>query len=205
MMDVAAAFDVSRETAARLQLYAELLTKWNARINLVAPATLADLWVRHIQDSTQVFALAPATAGHWVDLGTGGGLPGLICAILAAEKMPDCRFTLIESDQRKAAFLMTAARELGLTAVTVLAQRIEAVPPQSADIVSARALAPLPALLPMVIRHCAARSVALLPKGRDWASEVKAAQAEWNFTLTAHSSQTDSAARVLEIKELTRV
>ena len=204
-MDVCAAFDVSRETAERLHCYADLLTKWNARINLVAPATLADLWTRHIQDSTQVFALAPSDVRHWVDLGTGGGLPGLVCAALAAEKNPVCRFSLIESDQRKAAFLMTAAREMGLPAVAVLAQRIEAAPPQNADIVTARALAPLPSLLALAARHCADGAVALLPKGRDWASEVQAAQLEWRFSVVAHPSQTDLAARVLEIKEISRV
>ncbi len=195
---------VSRETLDRLHAYAALLEKWSAKINLVAPATIADLWDRHIIDSAQVFALAPYDAALWVDLGTGGGLPGLVCAIMARDQMPDCRFVLIESDQRKAAFLMTAARELGLSNVQVLAQRIEAAPPQSAQIVTARALAPLPQLLPLVARHSAAGAVAILPKGKAYAEELEAARKDWHFTATAHVSQTDPLARVLEIKEISR-
>ena len=195
---------VSRETSDRLRAYAAALEKWNARINLVAPATVADLWDRHIRDSAQVFTLAPRDAAHWVDLGTGGGLPGLVCAILARDQMPDCRFTLIESDQRKAAFLLTIARELDLPQVQVLAQRIEAAAPQNAGIVSARALAPLAPLLGLVARHLAHGGVALLPKGKSHAAELEAARQQWHFAATSHASITDPLARVLEIKELSR-
>lgn len=196
--------DVSRETTELLQVYAALLEKWSAKINLVAPGTIAQLWDRHILDSAQVFTLAPRSASTWVDLGAGGGLPGLVCAILAREKMPDCKFVLIESDQRKAAFLMTATRELGLTQVQTLAHRIEAAIPQGAQVVTARALAPLPQLLALVTRHLVPGGVALLPKGRTYAEELEAARREWHFDATAHISQTDPMARVLEIKEITR-
>jgi 16S rRNA (guanine527-N7)-methyltransferase len=196
--------NVSRETLDLLQAYAALLEKWSAKINLVAPGTVADLWDRHILDSTQVFALAPRTAMTWVDMGTGGGLPGLVCAILARDQMPNCKFTLVESDQRKSAFLMTASRELGLAKLQVLAQRIESVPPQGAQIVTARALAPLPDLLSMVQRHIASDGIALLPKGKAYAEELEAARHEWHFAAVAHVSRTDPAARVLEIKEISR-
>jgi 16S rRNA (guanine527-N7)-methyltransferase len=197
--------NVSRETLNRLQGYAALLEKWNTKINLVAPATIIDLWDRHIRDSAQVFDLAPRNAALWVDLGTGGGLPGLVCAILAADQMPDCHFVLIESDQRKAAFLVAAARELGLSQVRVLAERIEAAPPQGAQIVSARALAPLAQLLPYVSRHIEPKGVALLPKGKMYAQELEAARKGWHFSVAVHNSQTDPMARVLEIKEISRV
>lgn len=196
--------DVSRETLDRLQTYAALLEKWNARINLVAPATIPDLWARHIQDSVQVFQLAPHEAGLWVDLGSGGGLPGLVCATLGAEKMPKCQFVLIESDQRKSAFLMTASREMGLTNIRTIAERIESTPPQAADVVSARALAPLPQLLSLVSRHLRFDGVALLPKGKSYATELADARKDWHFKATVHESQTDASARVLEIKEITR-
>jgi 16S rRNA (guanine527-N7)-methyltransferase len=196
--------DVSRETSDRLQAYVDLLLKWNARINLIGPATEADVWNRHIRDSIQLFALAPNSLSHWVDLGSGGGLPGLVCAIIASEQMPECRFSLIESDQRKAAFLLTAARALTLNRVHVVSERIEAVPPLKAEIVSARALAPLPELLAYVSRHLSQEGTALLPKGRAFQSELAAARQDWHFDVTAHESQTDQMARVLEIRNISR-
>lgn len=200
----AAMLNVSRETLARLEQFAELLGKWNARINLVAPSTIPDLWSRHIQDSAQIYTHAPADAQHWVDLGSGGGLPGLVCAILAHEERPECRFTLIESDKRKSAFLMTAIRELGLSA-RVLSERAEHAEPQAADVVSARALAPLPALLALVARHVAENGTALLPKGKNHSAELAAARREWHFEHDAIESQTDPLARVLILKEIMRV
>ncbi len=195
--------NVSRETLARLEAYAALLEKWNPRINLVAPSTIPDLWDRHIRDSLQVFDLAPESPRLWVDLGSGGGLPGLVCAILAKEAVPECRFVLIESDKRKAAFLMTVARELSLT-MDVLAQRAEHVGALGADVVSARALAPLPQLLPLVARHLTETGVALLPKGKTYAEELAAARLEWQFAVTSHDSKTNASARILILKELKR-
>ena len=196
--------DVSRETLAKLEQFADLLGKWNARINLVAPSTLPDLWSRHILDSAQIFHHAPDDARHWVDLGSGGGLPGVVCAILAYEARPECQFTLIESDKRKSAFLMTAIRELGVSA-QVLTERAEQAPPQAADVVSARALAPLPALLALVARHLAENGTALLPKGKNHSAELAAARREWHFDHVAIESQTDPLARVLILKEIMRV
>ena len=103
--DLQAALGVSRETLEQLQIYVGLLKKWTKRINLVAPKSLDQVWTRHILDSTQVFDLAPKNAATWVDLGSGGGFPGAVVAILAAAKAPNLSVTLIESDQRKAAFL----------------------------------------------------------------------------------------------------
>lgn len=195
---------VSRETMDRLDGFVSLLTRWNSKINLVAPATIPNMWQRHIEDSAQVFALAPKNAHQWVDLGSGGGLPGVVCAILAAEHIPDCHFTLIESDKRKSAFLMVVARELALK-IEVLPVRAEDVPPKKADVVSARALAPLPQLLAWVDRHLADGGIALLPKGKTWEEELATARADWMFHVVSHISQTDPAARLLAIKELSRV
>lgn len=111
--------DVSRETSDRLRLLADLLQKWNPKINLVSRSTLETLWDRHILDSAQIFDLVLHPVDHWVDIGSGGGFPGLVVAILAAEKDPAQKTTLIESDQRKCAFLRTVLRETGVSA-TVL-------------------------------------------------------------------------------------
>jgi 16S rRNA (guanine527-N7)-methyltransferase len=204
MRDLSAAgLNVSRETLEKLEGYCALLTKWNAKINLVAPSTIPDLWPRHIVDSAQIFRHAPKSARLWVDLGSGGGLPALVCAILAQEALPECRFTLVESDKRKAAFLLSAARELQLS-LTVVSDRAETLAPQQADIVSARALAPLPQLLAWVARHLAENGVALLPKGKNYATELAAARAEWQFEDTVFESQTDPLARLLILKGISR-
>lgn len=196
--------DVSRETYDALHAYVELLRKWNAHINLVAASTLPDFWDRHIRDSAQLFTHAPETSRLWVDLGSGGGLPGLVCAILAKQFLPECRFTLVESDARKAAFLTTAIRELEVYA-GVIVVRAEDAPAQNADIVSARALAPLPQLLEWVTRHIAKDGVALLPKGKNYAEELAVARLEWQFNEAIIESQTDPLARLLILKDIKRV
>ena len=193
--------DVSRETYDRLTALAALLVRWNSRINLVSNATIADLWDRHIVDSAQLYPLAPAKPHHWVDMGSGGGFPGLVIALMAKDDNPDLRVTLIESDQRKAAFLRTAIRDLYAPA-TVLNKRVETVEPLAADVVSARAFAPLPALLGHVHRHLRPGGVALLPKGARWEEERSAAEAAWRFSMVAHPSTTHQKAVILQISEL---
>ena len=152
---------VSRETADRLAAFAELLQRWQRRINLVGPASLGALWRRHIDDSAQLHPLLPKGARTLVDLGSGAGFPGLVLAVLG---VPDVH--LIESDQRKAAFLREAARVTGVR-VTVHASRAETVAPFGADAVTARALAPLVRLLPLARRFARPDTVILLPKGQD--------------------------------------
>ena len=190
--------DVSRETMARLEGYAATLVKWNPRINLVAPASVDTLWTRHILDSVQVFSCIDVKAGHWADLGSGGGFPGLVVAILAAEKAPQLRVTLVESDQRKATFLRTVLRETGVTA-EVRSDRIEALAPLDAQILSARALAPLPKLLEFAARHLAKDGVALFQKGANWQKEIAAAQELWQFDVTTRGSLTEAEAVILKI------
>jgi 16S rRNA (guanine527-N7)-methyltransferase len=195
--------DVSRETADRLAAFAALLAKWNARINLVSPATLREVWTRHIVDSLQVFDLAAVSEGHWADLGTGGGFPGLVVAIVAADEAPDLRVTLVESDQRKAAFLAAALRETGVRAA-IRAERIEAADPLAADIVSARALAPLSRLLGHAVRHMSPAGKAFFPKGRSCDAELEEALASWRFRYQKHPSRTDSQAVILQIEDIAR-
>jgi len=192
--------DLPADTLARLETFEALARRWTEKINLVAPSTVPDLWTRHIADSAQLWPLAPAGAATWADLGSGGGFPGIVIAILAGDTGP--KITLVESDGRKCAFLRTAARELGLV-VTILDQRAESAPAQAAAVVSARALAPLTNLLPFVARHLAPNGTALLPKGRDFAAEIDAARASgWSFDVEAIPSVTDPAARVLRLTSL---
>lgn len=194
--------DVSRETLARLDAYAALLAKWNPAINLVAPSTLGQLWTRHFLDSAQVLEIAP-DGQSWVDIGTGGGFPGLIVAILAAEKRPDLRVTCIESDLRKATFLRTVARETGVE-VEVISKRIEQVEPLGADILSARALASLTQLLAFAERHLSPDGRALFLKGANHATEVKEALEMWSFRADTYPSKTSSEAVILSLGDIHR-
>ncbi|MCU0907345.1 MAG: 16S rRNA (guanine(527)-N(7))-methyltransferase RsmG [Rhodobacteraceae bacterium] len=161
---VAALPGVSRETLDRLDVLAEHVRRWNPRINLVAPRSLPEIWTRHILDSAQLWTLAPAPAGLWADLGSGGGFPGLVIAALAATT--DTRVALVESDQRKAAFLRVAAQAMGLHPA-IHAARIEHVAPLGATTISARALAPVPNLLDLAARHLAPGGRVIVPQGEN--------------------------------------
>lgn len=196
--------NVSRETMNRLDRFEVLLRKWTPAINLVSNATLATLWTRHFLDSSQLFDIAEVTSGNWVDLGSGGGFPGLVISTIAAGVAPDLRVTLVESDMRKAAFLQTVIRELGLRA-EVKPERIETLPPLQADVLSARALAALPVLLGYAERHLTAGGLAVFPKGSGWQAELEKARTHWAFDLEARTSMTDPAAVILKIKGVSRV
>lgn len=202
-MTLLAGVDVSRETMERLERFAALTRKWNPSINLVAKSTIPDLWDRHIVDSVQLYPLAPARPRHWLDIGSGGGFPGIIMAAISAEKSPETKFTFIESDQRKSTFLRTAARELGLR-VNVIASRIEETEPQSADVVSARALSALTDLLPLISLHLAPDGTAILPKGKTHQQEIDVAKKVWSFDVASHQSMTDEQARILVVKGISR-
>lgn len=202
LTDALPRLDVSRETIDRLRALEALTAKWTERINLISRTTRDDIWTRHIIDSVQIFPLAPAAARHWVDLGSGGGFPGLVLACLLADR-DSGRITLIESDQRKCAFLRTAVRDLTLPA-TILARRIEEVPPTGADVLTARALAPLIDLLPFAERHLTPMGVAVFPKGRNAEREIDTARTRWAFDCTAIPSITDPSATLLRLERIAR-
>ncbi len=198
----ALAQNVSHETFARLETIATLLVRWQKTINLVAPASLPYLWQRHIGDSLQLLDHAPQAARRWVDLGSGGGFPGLVVAAALAGR-DGAEVHLVESDTRKAAFLREASRIAGLP-VQVYPQRIEAVAPALAagtDVVSARALAPLPRLLDLAAPFLAAGALALFPKGRDAARELTEARKGWTLDVNEAPSRSDPEGRILVIRD----
>ncbi|MEJ6396596.1 16S rRNA (guanine(527)-N(7))-methyltransferase RsmG [Yoonia sp. 208BN28-4] len=195
--------NVSRETLDTLTHFADLTVKWTNKINLIAPSTISDVWNRHIVDSAQMYQLAPNSYATWADLGSGGGFPGVVSAILAKQHHPAAKFVLIESDQRKATFLRTAARELALN-MSVYPQRIEETDCQSADVVSARALMSLSELLPHLQTHLSNDGIALLHKGRRYAEEIRDARKDWDFELAQYPSITDADARILTLKRIAR-
>ena len=202
--DVLKTLNVSRETSDRLRLLVELLNKWNPRINLVSKSTLDEVWTRHILDSAQVFELAEQRVCKWVDIGSGGGFPGLVIAIFSAELETQGETILIESDQRKCAFLRTVLRETGVPG-RVISKRIEAAEPQSADILSARALAELDQLFSFATRHLGENGTMLFPKGVTWEKELRKAQESWSFSHEVITSKTEPNSVILKVKDLRRV
>ena len=188
---------VSRETLALLEVYAETLVKWQARINLVGAATLPDLWRRHFLDSAQLRAHIPAEAAL-LDLGTGPGFPGLVLAI-----MGQATTTLVESDQRKAAFLREVARRTE-TPVHIRNTRVEKIDPWPVDVVTARALAPLPKLLDYAFPFVEMGARLVFLKGKNVREELTEAQKTWHMSYVLERSRIDNAGWVLKIGEMQR-
>jgi 16S rRNA (guanine527-N7)-methyltransferase len=189
---------VSRETLARLEAYAELLTRWSARINLVGRDTIADLWRRHFLDSAQLRPFVPDDLQSLIDLGSGAGFPGLVLAILGVSGVE-----LVEADSRKAAFLREAAR-VTEASVTIRACRIAAVPARSVDVVTARALAPLDRLLDLAQPFLGPDTVGLFPKGERAAEELTIARKRWTMTAALHNSIADPRGVVLRLHKVVR-
>lgn len=194
----AEALGVSRETHARLAQHVHLLRVWNARVNLVSRLSLDDAWRRHVLDSAQLMPLIPAEARVLVDLGSGAGFPGLVLSILGVPEVH-----LIESDARKCAFLREAARATGANA-TIHVRRIEAMTPFPADVVTARALAPLSQLLDLASPFLQPHTMCVFLKGKNAAEELREARRRWRMDETIVPSRTDPEASVLVIRQAGR-
>lgn len=193
---------VSRETAQRLDEFVKLLLHWQATINLIAPSTIPEIWTRHIANSLQLLPMAPQ-ARAWVDLGSGAGFPGLVIACALAE-VPGAAVHLVESNAKKAAFLREAARITG-TPAHIHATRIEDFVPNFAehvDIITARALAPLDRLLPLIASLVKKGAQALLMKGQDVEAELTKASKYWNIDATSVPSKTSPNACILVVRGL---
>lgn len=187
------------DTRERLSILVDLITRWSARIQLVAHRDLPVLWPRHIEDSLQLLPLIPVGTTRAIDLGSGAGFPGLVLAIAG-----DLPFDLIESDQRKAAFLREAVRETAAP-VTIHAMRAEAAHLSPAPLLTARALASLPRLLPLAAPLLASGGACLFPKGARADTEIAEAASAWRFHVERHPSRTHPEGQILRITELTHV
>lgn len=198
--------NVSRETHERLTVFADLLKQWQSNINLIAPSTVPDLWERHIEDSLQ-YVVQYTDAGHWLDLGSGAGLPGMIAAIVLADAGGG-RVELVESVGKKCAFLRAVVRETGLkqagVEVIVYNDRIENVLSNldQPDIVSARALASLDKLLGFSGAHIQGKTIGLFPKGRDHQAEIDQARRYWNFDCDITKSELAADSVLLKISNV---
>lgn len=194
---------VSRETADRLIAFEELFRKWSKAINLASPSTLNELWTRHILDSAQLFPLA-SDAKNWLDIGSGGGFPGIVTACFLADQ-PGSAIDLIESAGKKAAFLRTASGHLNVPA-RIHSARIEAMwrKIETPQVVTARALASLNDLFGLAEPWLTNGAKALFQKGRDYQREIDESRVGWSFDLVQHQSAIDQASVILEISNLRR-
>jgi 16S rRNA (guanine527-N7)-methyltransferase len=192
---------VSRETLARLDRFVALLLAWQQHTNLISRSSVPALWTRHIADSLQLFDLAPATARVWVDLGSGGGFPGIVIACVLAER-DGAQMHLVESIGKKATFLREAVRATGAPAI-VHGARIEDFVDKSResfDVVTARALAPLPGLLAMAFPLLKSGALGLFPKGQDVAVELTEAAKYWKIQSSLMQSRTDSKGQIVMVR-----
>lgn len=189
--------DVSRETYERLLEFERVFRRWSARINLAAPSTLDTLWERHILDSAQLAPLAPL-AIRWLDLGSGGGFPGAVLAILLKERS-GAAVALVESNRKKASFLQTTLSGLGVPAEIHACRIEEARISFEPEVVTARALAPLARLISLSMPWLSAGAKALFHKGRDYGGEIQESAQLWSFDLIKHRSAIDPESVILEI------
>lgn len=199
LIEIYEGVSVSRETEADLRAYADLVLKWTKKINLVSSSNQDEIWSRHVLDSVQVALLGGEDWSLWADFGSGGGFPGIVVGIFA--KASGKSVVLVESDQRKCAFLRTCARELKLP-VKVIDQRIEEIAPLNADVISARALASLDLLCGFAERHLGQNGICLFPKGRKAEEEIDLARQNWSFSLQSIPSVTAADAQILRLEGL---
>lgn len=193
---------VSRETLDRLDRFVAVLLRWQQHTNLIAPSTEQRLWTRHVADSLQLISLAPH-ARVWADLGSGAGFPGLVIACMLADQR-DTRVHLVETNLKKIAFLREAVRASGAPAIlhTARIEDFAASPPGGIEVVTARALAPLPKLLGLASPLLKSGTIGLFPKGQDAASELTAASKSWNIQASLTQSRTDPKSHVVVVREL---
>ena len=189
-------FGIDAEIAQRIVRFAAHLEKWQKAINLVSTKTLPQLWERHILDSLQLAPLIPSRARTIVDVGSGAGFPGLILAILNRWEVH-----LVESDTRKSVFLRDSARLCGVP-VTVHAARIESLAAPKADVITARALAPVADLLRLTAGFRQPGTIHLFPKGRGAEAELTDAEKTWTLSVGRTPSLTDPDAVILKIGEV---
>jgi 16S rRNA (guanine527-N7)-methyltransferase len=187
------------QAESELEIYERMLREWNPRINLVSASTLAEVWIRHFADSAQLHEHLPEIS-RWADLGSGAGFPGMVLALLL-KRRPGASVSLIESDQRKAAFLRAVSRETGAPA-TVICGRIESELPKLAGAVegvSARALAPLGQLLDWSSELLLKNATGAFLKGENWRAELTGVEAEVNFSLVEITSRTHPSGRIVVV------
>ena len=193
--------NVSRETLEELEEYKESLLLWNRKINLISKQSAKNIWERHLLDSAQILKYLKASDRNILDMGSGGGLPGLVLGLVAKKKYPNLKVTLVESDRRKCVFLKEVVRAHKLNSV-VLSERVELLPAQTSDVVTARAMAPLKTLLDYASPHLSDSGICVFLKGVNYKKEIDEALAFWRFNISVDASITNVGSVVLKITDL---
>lgn len=194
-------YNVSRETFELLKAYKASLVEWQKKFNLVSNSSLEDCWNRHFVDSAQLFKFIPKDAKTLLDFGSGAGFPAMVLAIMAKEKTPYLKISLVESIAKKTLYLNEVKKNCGLD-VEILNQRIESLPHKKVDVITSRAMASLKELLKYTQAFCSEKTVCIFPKGKKYAEEIEEARKDWNFDCQIFDSETSDEGKILVIKNL---
>ncbi len=192
--------NVSRETNQKFFIFEGLLKKWNQKVNLVSSNTLSDFMVRHVLDSLQLVQFANTDDGVWLDIGSGGGFPGIPLAIYSKEKYPKFKFKLMDSNSKKCHFLENVCENLNIEA-TVICGRMELAEAVNCDYIVSRAVAPLNELLEYSRRHRKKIGKSLFLKGKNLEKEISVARKSWIFNYRIHKSVTHGDGKIIEISQ----
>ena len=196
-------YDVSRETYDKLKTYEVLLHEWQAKFNLVSNSTLEDSWNRHFLDSAQLFKLIPSNAKTMLDFGSGAGFPGMVIAVMANEKTPYLKISLVESTSKKTVYLNEVKTQLDLD-VEILNKRVEAIEPNKVDVITSRAMTSLDELFQYSYRFCSDETTCIFPKGKKHLEEIKTAKRFWRFDCQIIDSEQSDEGKILLITNLKR-
>lgn len=197
-------YDVSRETFNKLKTYEQLLKEWQAKFNLVSNSTLESAWERHFLDSAQLFKFIPQEAKVMLDFGSGAGFPGMVLAIMANEKTPYLKVSLIESTTKKTLYLNEVKNQTA-TNVEIINDRIEKIKPRRADVITSRALASLTELFNYTYKFCSQKTVCIFPKGKKFQEEIDEAKKHWQFECQICDSEQSDEGKILIITNLSKI
>ena len=198
-------YNVSRETFERLKAYEASLYEWQKKFNLVSNASLATAWERHFLDSVQLFKLIPETARTLIDFGSGAGFPGMVLAILAAEKTPYLNFRLVESITKKTLYLNEVKKITGLNNVEIINNRIENIKSVPVDVITSRAMCSLTELMQYAVRFVGPQTICIFPKGKKYPEEITAARKMWSFACQVVPSEVSDEGAVLVITKIKKL
>ncbi len=204
MENILRKYDVSRETFEKLKAYEASLQEWQNKFNLVSSASLQDSWNRHFLDSMQLFKFIPKTAKTLYDFGSGAGFPGMVIAIMAKEKTPYLKVSLVESIGKKTLYLKHVAEQAGVD-VTIYNERIENLPQKNVDVITSRAMTALDKLLDYARPFCGKDTICIFPKGKKYAEEIEEARKRWKFDCQIIPSEMSDEGVILIINNLSKL